>query len=157
MKRRIIVLCAVCACVAAGWLWHATRPSVWLERVLDLPRPLHIEHSWIESSHLFHYSNAYCDIPCTEKEFQQWQARIHGVSVEAFKIPFTTHGMQSSVQEWWISSPLQYQPMFQASREGATAVAVWSQGRAYVSFGQSGKLEGSWEKRLKSDTHFEDE
>lgn len=145
MKRRLIILCSICACLAAGWLWHFTRPSVWLERVLDLPRPLHIGHSWIKSSYLFHYSDAYCDIPCTEKEFQNWQARIHGVSVEAFKVPFPTEGMPVQVQEWWISGLLQDQPMFQARRQGAGATAVWREGRAFVTFGQRGKLEGTWE------------
>lgn len=145
MKRRLVTLSAICVCLAAGWLWHFTRPSVWLERVLELPSPLHIEHASIESSYLFHYSNAHCGVPCTEKEFRLWQARIHGVSVEISRVPFPTRGMPPTVQEWWIRGPLQNQPAFQAGRPGAGLVAVWQEGRAYVSFGQRGKLEGAWE------------
>lgn len=145
MNRCLVILCVLCACVVAGWLWHFTRPSVWLERVLELPHPLHIQHASIESSYLFHYSNAYCDIPCTEKEFRQWQARIHGVSVEPLKVPFPTRGMPPTIQEGWIRRPLQSQSAFQARRPGAGLVAVWQEGRAYVDFGQRGKLEGTWE------------
>ncbi len=145
MMRRLRVVCLVVTCVIASWVWYATRPSQWLGRMLDLPRSMHVHNSWIKGSLLFHYTDAYCDIPCSESEFQAWQASIHGRSSTFSEVPFLTQGLPPTLQEWWIRGPIHDPPMFQARRDGATVLAVWHQGKAFVAFYQGGKLGGPWE------------
>jgi hypothetical protein len=145
MKRCFKVLGLIVAGLAASWVWYQTRPSVWLERNLDLHGSMQVQNSWIESSYLFHYTNAFCDVLCTENDFRNWQTRIRGVSVSPHQMPFPIQGLPPSVQEWWIGSSIRDQPMFQARTGGVTVVAVWYQERAFVDFGQRGKVGEAWD------------
>jgi hypothetical protein len=113
--------------------------------MLDLPMPMRVHNSWVESSRLFKYANAFCDIPCTETEFRNWQLTIAGASVTN-AVPFPIQNMPPTVREWWINVTPPRHAMFQAKKGGVTVVAVWYQGKAFVDFGMRGDSGETWDR-----------